>query len=149
VGTYFYRATGALVDTAGSGAGGETTEVFTVNGSWDLRWSYDCSPSATDLYPLAPSAKADSCYLIVAVKKFSDCEVSLGNQGINVHARKSQGAVHNQAGGTFYFVSCEIVVGSRLSITRTEVAYRSDDSLIRQSFSQRQPEPLRCRVRND
>jgi hypothetical protein len=103
-GTCFYGATVALVDTAGSGAGGETTEVFTADGSWDLRWSYDCSPSLSDLYPLAPAAKADPCYFIVLVKQFSDCQVSLGNQGINVHAVKSQGVVHNHAGGTFYFL---------------------------------------------
>lgn len=101
---YFYRATAALVETSGSGAGGETTEVFTVDGSWDLRWSYDCSPSLSDLFPLSPAAKADPCYFIVAVKEFSYCDVSLANQGINVHARKSQGVIHNLAGGTFYFL---------------------------------------------
>jgi len=104
-GTYFYRATVALVDaSAGPGAGGETTEVFTVDGNWDLRWSYDCSPSLSDLYPLSPAAKADPCYFNVAVKEFSDCAVSGPNQGVNVHARKSQGVVHNREGGTFYFV---------------------------------------------
>ena len=105
-GTYFYGATVGLVHTSGSGAGGETTEVFTVDGAWDLRWSYDCSPSLSDLYPLAPAAKADPCYFIVAVKEFSDCAVSLANQGINVHVHggKSQGVVHNHAGGTFYFL---------------------------------------------
>ena len=103
-GIYFYRATVALVDTGGSGAGGETTEVFTIDGAWDLRWSYDCSPSLSDLYPLAPAAQANPCYFIVAVKEFSDCVVSGANQGINVHARKSQGVVLNHAGGTFYLL---------------------------------------------
>lgn len=103
-GTYFFGATAALVETGASGSGGETTEVFTVDGSWDLRWSYDCSPSLTDLYPLAPAAQADPCYLIVVVKQFSDCAVSLANQGINVHAVKSQGVIHNHTGGTFYFL---------------------------------------------
>jgi hypothetical protein len=104
-GIYFYRATGALVGaSAGPGAGGETTEVFTVDGSWDLRWSYDCSPSLSDLYPLSPAAKADPCYFIVVVKEFSYCQVSPANQGISVHAVKSQGVVHNHAGGTFYFL---------------------------------------------
>ena len=104
--TYFHGATAGLVHSSGSGAGGETTEVFTVDGAWDLRWSYDCSPSLSDLYPLAPAAKADPCYFIVAVKEFSDCAVSLANQGINVHVHggKSQGVVHNHAGGTFYFL---------------------------------------------
>src|SRR5207237_8862632 len=80
--------------------------VFTVDGAWDLRWSYDCSPSLSDLYPLAPAAKADPCYFIVAVKEFSDCAVSLANQGINVHVHggKRQGVVHNHACGTFHFM---------------------------------------------
>jgi hypothetical protein len=104
VGTYIYHGTLALMETVGSGAGGETTEVFTVDGAWDLRWSYDCSPSLIDLYPLAPAAKADPCSFIVAVKEFSDCAVSRPNQGINVHARQSQGVVHNHAGGTFYLL---------------------------------------------
>src|SRR5437879_7773894 len=97
-GTYFYGATMGLVRTSGSGAGGETTEVFTVDGAWDLRWSYDCSPSLSDLYPLAPAAKADPCYFIVAVKEFSDCAVSLANQGINVHVhgRTCQAGVQHQ-----------------------------------------------------
>lgn len=104
-GAYLYGATVALVDvSAGPGAGGETTEVFTVDGSWDVRWSYDCSPSLSDLYPLSLAAKADPCYFSVAVKEFSDCAVSGANQGINVHVRKSQGMVHNHAGGTFYFL---------------------------------------------
>jgi len=104
-GTYLYRSTAALVDaSAGPGAGGETTGVFTVDGNWDLRWSYDCSPSLSDLYPLSPAAKADPCFFMVTVKEFSDCAVSRPNQGVNVHARKSQGVVHNHEGGTFYFV---------------------------------------------
>ena len=40
-GTYIYRERGVLVDESGSGPGGETTEIFTANGNWDLRWSYD------------------------------------------------------------------------------------------------------------
>ncbi len=109
-GTYIYREslasppTRVLVDTAGSGAGGETTEVFTVDGNWDLRWSYDCAPSLSDLYPKAPAAKTDPCYFTVAVKQRSDCQVSMANQGINLHGVKSQGVVHYHAGGTFYFV---------------------------------------------
>ena len=114
---YFYRATVPLVDTgAGPGAGGETTEVFTVDGSWDLRWSYDCSPSLSDLYPLAPAAKADPCYFIVVVKEFAYCAASRANQGINVHDRKSQGVVHNRAGGTFYFL-VEYVGSWRVTVT--------------------------------
>jgi hypothetical protein len=93
-GTYFYLATRALVDTGASGAGGETTEVFTVDASWDLRWSYDCSPSLSDL----------PCHLIVAVKQYPDCAISLANQGINVGGGRSQGVVHNHAGGTFYLL---------------------------------------------
>lgn len=103
-GTYFHRATAGLLETSGSGAGGETTEVFTVDGSWDLRWSYDCSPSATDLYPLSPAARADPCSFTVAVKQFSNCAILLANQGVDVHDRNSQGAIHNHARGTFYLL---------------------------------------------
>ena len=104
-GTYICRERAALlVESGGPGAGGQTTQVFTVDGSWDLQWSYDCSPSLSDLYPLAPAAKADPCYFILAVKQMSDCQVSLANQGINLHGVKSQGVVHNHAGGTFYFL---------------------------------------------
>ncbi|MFI5281956.1 MAG: hypothetical protein ACHQ0J_02360 [Candidatus Dormibacterales bacterium] len=109
-GTWIYRASGIwsggrdLVDQSGSGAGGETTEVFTVDGDWDLRWSYNCSPSLSDLYPLAPAAKADPCYFSVTVKQMSDCQVSPANYGINLHGAQSQGVVHNHASGTFYFV---------------------------------------------
>ena len=43
VGTYVYRESrspGDLVDERSCcGAGGQTTEVFTVHGDWDLRWS--------------------------------------------------------------------------------------------------------------
>src|SRR6202043_881483 len=52
-GTYIYSEreyTGVLVDQRGSGPGGETTEVFTVHGAWDLRWSYDCSSSLRNKY---------------------------------------------------------------------------------------------------
>jgi hypothetical protein len=52
-GTYIYRERGStrlLVDTGGSGGGGQTTEVLTVDGDWDLRWSYDCSPSLRNLF---------------------------------------------------------------------------------------------------
>jgi hypothetical protein len=101
-GTYIYRergSTGVLVDTGGSGGGGQTTEVFTVDGDWDLRWSYDCSPSLRNLF-----RKVDHCDFFLTVKQMSDCQVSPENQGINQHRVKDQGVVHYHAGGTFYFV---------------------------------------------
>jgi len=88
-----------LVDTGGSGGGGETTEVFTVDGDWDLRWSYDCSPSLLNLF-----RKVDQCDFVLTVKQMSDCQVSPENQGINEHLAKDHGLVHYHAGGTFYFV---------------------------------------------
>jgi hypothetical protein len=90
---------GVLVDTGGSGGGGETTEVFTVDGDWDLRWSYDCSPSLFNLF-----GKVDQCDFVLTVKQMSDCQVSRENHGINQHRVKGQGLVHYHAGGTFYFV---------------------------------------------
>jgi len=50
-GGYIYRERGVLVEQSGSGPGGETTEIFTVNGDWDLRWSSDCSSSLGSQYP--------------------------------------------------------------------------------------------------
>jgi len=101
-GTYIYRgsgSTGVLVDERGSGPGGETTEVFTADGAWDLRWSYDCSSSLGSQYP-----KLDQCDFSLTVKQMSDCQVSPENQGIALHGGKDQGVVHYHAGGTFYFV---------------------------------------------
>lgn len=104
-GVYLYLATMPLMQSSeGPGAGGGTTGVFTADGSWDLSWSYDCAPSLSDQYPLSPAAQADPCYFIVTVKEFPDCAVSRANQGVNVHARKSQGVIHNHTGGTFYFL---------------------------------------------
>jgi hypothetical protein len=100
-GIYIYResGSGALVDQSGSGPGGETTEIFTVDGAWDLRWSYDCSSSLGIQYP-----KVDQCDFLLTVKQLSDCQVSPVNQGVTQHGVKNQGVVHNHAGGTFYFV---------------------------------------------
>ena len=101
-GTLIYResgSSGALVDERGSGPGGQTTEIFTVNGDWDLRWSYDCSSSLGNQYP-----KLDQCDFLLTVKQLSDCQVSPENQGVTRHGAKNQGVVHNHAGGTFYFV---------------------------------------------
>ena len=97
-GTYIYRES-VLVDESGSGPGGETTEVFTVNGDWDLRWSYDCSSSLGIQYP-----KVAQCDFLLAVKRLLDCQVSLGNQGVTQHGGKNHGVIHNHAGGTFYLV---------------------------------------------
>ena len=104
-GTQIYResgaspAAGAVVDTGGSGGGGQTTQVFTVDGDWDLRWSYDCSPSLRNLF-----RKVDHCDFVLTVKQMSDCQVSPQNPGINQHRVKDQGVVHYHTGGTFYFV---------------------------------------------
>ena len=104
-GTHTYResgtspAAGVLVDTGGSGGGGQTTQVFTVDGDWDLRWSYDCSPSLGNLF-----RTFDHCDFVLTVKQMSDCQVSPDNQGIRQHRMKDQGVVHYHAGGTFYFV---------------------------------------------
>ena len=94
-GIYIYRESGsrALVDERGSGPGGQTTEVFTVHGAWDLRWSYDCSPSIRN-----------QCDFSLTVKQMSDCQVSPENQGITQHGVKDHGVVHYHAGGTFYIV---------------------------------------------
>jgi hypothetical protein len=91
--------TGVLVDQRGSGPGGETTEVFTVHGAWDLRWSYDCSSSLGSQYP-----KLDQCDFFLTVKQLSDCQVSPANQGITRHRGPDHGVVHYHTGGTFYLV---------------------------------------------
>jgi hypothetical protein len=104
-GTYIYRQGGyspigeVLVNQSGSGPGGETTEVFTADGAWDLRWSYDCSSALGSQYQ-----KPDQCDFYVTVKQMSDCLVSPQNQGIARHGGPDHGVVHNHAGGTFYFV---------------------------------------------
>jgi hypothetical protein len=97
-GTYAYRERGVLVDVSSSGPGGQTTEVFTANGAWDLRWSYDCS-AATNGFQKEPQ-----CDFFLTVKQMSDCQVSPENHGITQHGVKDQGVVHYHAGGTFYFV---------------------------------------------
>ncbi len=73
--------------------------MFTVDGAWNLRWSYDCSPSLGNLF-----RKVDHCDFFLTVKQMSDCQVSPENQGISQHLVKDQGVVHYHAGGTFYFV---------------------------------------------
>jgi hypothetical protein len=101
-GIYIYRESGSpgvLVDQRGSGPGGETTEVFTVGGDWDLRWSYDCSSSLGNQYP-----KLDQCDFSLTVKQLSDCQVSPENQGIAQHGVPDHGVVHYHTGGTFYFL---------------------------------------------
>ena len=90
---------GVLVAERGSGAGGQTTEVFTVDGDWDLRWSYDCSSSLGN-----PFSKPDRCDFFLTVKQMSDCQVSPQNHGITQHGAKDHGVAHYHAGGTFYFV---------------------------------------------
>ena len=94
-GIYIYResGSGALVDERSSGPGGQTTEVFTVDSAWDLRWSYDCTPSIRN-----------QCDFYLTVKQMSDCQVSPENQGITQHGVKDHGVVHYHAGGTFYIV---------------------------------------------
>ena len=100
-GTYIYResTSGVLVDQRGSGPGGETTEVFTADGAWDLRWSYDCSSSLGNQYP-----KIAQCDFFLTVKQMSDCQVSPEIQGITRHGAPDHGVVHYHTGGTFYFV---------------------------------------------
>jgi hypothetical protein len=100
-GIYIYResVSGVLVDQRGSGPGGETTEVFTANGAWDLHWSYDCSSSLGNQYP-----KLDQCDFSLTVKQLSDCQVSPENQGIAQHGVPDHGVVHYHTGGTFYFL---------------------------------------------
>ena len=98
-GIYIYRTSGVLVDERGSGPGGQTTEVFTVDGDWDLRWSYDCSSSLGNQYP-----KLDQCDFSLTVKQLSDCQVSPENQGIAQHGVPDHGVVHYHTGGTFYFL---------------------------------------------
>jgi hypothetical protein len=98
-GTWIYRENGALVGESGSGPGGQTTEVFTVDGAWDLRWSYDCSSSLGIQY-----RSLDSCDFFLTVKQMSDCQVSPENHGITRHGGPDHGVVHYRTGGTFYFV---------------------------------------------
>jgi hypothetical protein len=100
-GAYIYRqsTSGVLVDGRGSGPGGETTEIFTANGDWDLRWSYDCSSGLDAQHP-----KGDQCDFFLTVKQLSDCQVSPQNQGVTQHGVRDHGVVHNHVGGTFYFV---------------------------------------------
>jgi hypothetical protein len=98
-GIYIYRTSGVLVDERGSGPGGQTTEVFTVDGDWDLHWSYDCSSSLGNQYP-----KLDQCDFSLTVKQLSDCQVSPENQGIAQHGVPDHGVVHYHTGGTFYFL---------------------------------------------
>jgi len=97
--THIYGESGMLVEVHGSGPGGETTEVFTTNGAWDLRWSYDCSPGLSNFF-----RKVDRCDFSLTVKQMSDCQVSPENQGITLHGGPDHGVVHYHAGGTFYFV---------------------------------------------
>jgi hypothetical protein len=98
-GIYIYRTSGVLVDERGSGPGGQTTEVFTVDRDWDLRWSYDCSSSLGNQYP-----KLDQCDFSLKVKQLSDCQVSPENQGIAQHGAPDHGVIHYHTGGTFYFL---------------------------------------------
>lgn len=99
VGTYIYRERGVLVNESGSGPGGETTEVFTADGPWDLSWSYDCSSGLGSQH-----ANLDLCAFSLTVKEYSDCQVSPENQGVTKHGAPDHGVVHYRAGGTFYFV---------------------------------------------
>lgn len=95
-GIYIYHqsGSGALVDERSCcGAGGRTTDVFTVNGAWDLRWSYDCSPMIRN-----------QCEFDLTVNQMSDCQVSPENQGITQHGVRDHGVVHYQVAGTFYVV---------------------------------------------
>ena len=100
-GIYIYResTSGVLVDQSGGGPGGETTELFTVDGSWDLRWSYECSSSLGNQY-----ANLDTCDFSITVKQLTDCAVSPENHGITEYGANDQGVVHYHTGGTFYFV---------------------------------------------
>src|SRR5258708_1339373 len=77
-GTYIYRES-VLVDESGSGPGGETTEVFTVNGDWDLRWSYDCSASLGIQYPMVAQ-----CDFLLAVKRRLAWQGRYGGMGRRV-----------------------------------------------------------------
>jgi hypothetical protein len=96
-GIYVYRESGSpgvLVDQRSCcGAGGQTTEVFTVDGDWDLRWSYDCSPMIRK-----------QCEFDLTVNRMSACQVSPENQGITQLGVRDHGVVHYQAAGTFYVV---------------------------------------------
>ena len=88
-----------LVETHSSGGGGQTTEVFTVAGDWDLRWSYDCSPSLRNWF-----RQINPCAYDLSVRQMSDCHVSLENQGVNQNGVKDHGLVHYHTGGEFYLV---------------------------------------------
>lgn len=105
VGTLIHRGSvglpfaGALVDQSGSGPGGETTEVFTVDQDWDLHWSYDCSSALGTQHPAT-----GSCDFMVTVKELAYCQVSPENPGVVEHGPPSHGVVHYHTGGTFYFV---------------------------------------------
>jgi hypothetical protein len=99
-GIYIYRESatssdgGVVVDDRSCcAAGGRTTEVFTVDGAWHLRWSYDCSPMIRN-----------QCDFHLTVKQMSDCQVSPENQGITQSGVRDHGVVHYQAGGTLYIV---------------------------------------------
>jgi hypothetical protein len=96
VGTYIYRERGVLVDQSGSGPGGETTEVFTVDGDWDLRWSYDCSSSLGSQYP-----KLGQFDFLLTIKQLSGWLVSLEYQGIIRQCAPDHGVAHYHAPGTF------------------------------------------------
>lgn len=98
-GAYVYRQSGVLVEQQGSGPGGETTEVFTANGDWDLQWSYDCSSGLGSQYP-----KTATCDFYLTVKELSYCQVSAENPGIIEHGAPNHGVAHYHTGGTFYFV---------------------------------------------
>ena len=99
VGISMVRERGVLVEQSGSGPGGETTEVFTVNHDWDLRWSYDCSSSLGNQYPTL-----HKCNFALTVKQLADCLISPDNPGINLYGAPDHGVVHYHTGGTFYFV---------------------------------------------
>jgi hypothetical protein len=91
-GSCTYRESGVLVDERSCcAAGGRTTAVFTVDGAWDLRWSYDCSPMIRN-----------QCDFYLTVKQMSDCQISPENQRLTQHGVKDQGVVHYHARGTFY-----------------------------------------------
>ena len=99
VGAYLYFESRPLVDESGSGPGGETTEVFTVNGDWDLRWSSDCSSSLGSQLP-----EVHTCDFFLTVKEYADCSISTENLGITRHGGPDHGVIHYHKGGTFYFV---------------------------------------------
>jgi hypothetical protein len=97
-GIHFYSERGVLVSESGSGPGGETTEVFSAAGNWDLAWSYDCSSGLGSQY-----ARLDQCDFVLTVKRYSDCQISSEDQGVTKHGGSDHGVVHYRVGGTFYF----------------------------------------------